>query len=127
MAESMRKTRTDGYPWEKQVRKSKVKSIGYAFAFSNLYLVVIWMAYLLVPIPRSGFVFTILWACSLIVSIVVLALFIMMFVHMLRSNIHVGRKIAWFVVLFVTSIVGSTLYYLIVYRHSSAITTTGSN
>lgn len=102
----------------RQSDRGRVQAIGYAFIFSNSYLILAWLAYSVIQIPRSGPIYVVLWIVSLLVAMIVLALFVTMFIHMIRSRISIGRKIMWCVAFLVTSIAGSTFYYYFSYRRA---------
>ena len=93
-------------------------AVGAGIFVTNAYIVALTTAAWIVPLPTEGPVYEAVFWATVLVAVATVLLMATMIVHMLRSRMEAGRKFTWCVVFLVTAFVGTTVYYLLVYRHS---------
>ena len=95
-----------------------MRRIGIGFLLTNIYIAAISIAAWIVPLPETGTVRFVVIGVTGVVAIVTVILMTKMLFHMLFGRLSAGHKFVWCLVFLLTAYVGSTAYYILVYRHS---------
>ncbi len=88
----------------------------YRFLACNVLIVALSIIHQLSLFPEEGIGYIIEILLHLSVISLMLLLFAEMFKSMANSNIQIGQKIAWGLLLFVTFYLGALVYYFFVFR-----------
>lgn len=95
-----------------------MKLIGVGIIVTNAYIIAFTTAAWFMPLPTAGLSHDLILGTTTAIAVVTALLMATMLIHMLRSNLDAGQKFTWCLVFLVTAFVGSTAYYVLVYRHS---------
>ncbi len=95
-----------------------MKLICVGIVVTNAYIIAFTIAAWFVPLPTTGPSYDLIFGTTTAIAIATVLLMATMLIHMLRSSLDAGQKFTWCLVFLVTAFVGSTAYYVLVYRHS---------
>jgi len=98
----------------KGVARDRVFLYAYLFSFATSGILV--LLDLTVGIPTAGLFWWPVRICSTIAGTSFVLLTLVMFVHLLRSDFHASKKVAWIAAFAIGSLLTSFVYYLRVYR-----------
>lgn len=103
-----------------------MKLISVGIFVTNAYIAAFSVVASFVPLPTTGPGFNLILGMTVAIAIATVLLMATMLIHMLRSRLDAGQKFTWCLVFLVTAFVGSTAYYVLVYRHSPEFGAAGS-